>query len=234
MKKYDYLVVFGRGAQEGPLGWEPTGPIELTTEGGGHTGKKVADLDMNSDDPRNVIAGAGMNVEAASILYKELRQAGEPPLKVVFAAGRPAYLANAPSHVTEGSALRKVFEATTDLDESTEIQMQATNRNTRDDLIQTLKAALETGLLRICIISVLVHLPRCHEFYLKALETNPEFHRCSVDFVASEMVIWEHYPERRQEVGDLLVSRAYERTAQRERKGIGDIRDNKYDFGDKK
>lgn len=111
-----------------------------------------------------------------------------------------------------------------------EIMIQDKNRNTRDDLLQTLTLARDHGLRRIGIISVLVHLARCQEFLKKAVEAEPEFENYEIQFFASEMILMQEQPKLTPWLAELLISKAYCRTAERERRGAADLRAGKYDF----
>lgn len=229
---FEVLCVFGRGIEKVNGVWKPTQHIERLSEKNGHPGVRVEGIDMNDDNPRVVIAGADFNAFATALLYKRLVAERRPPAILVFAAGRPAYIADDPDpNLTEGRILKERFLEVAELHPSTEVLIQGSNRNTRDDLLQTLSFAQERGLHGIAIVSVLVHLCRCQEFFKKALEAKPEFADYGVRFLASEIILMQEEPEFVLWLPELLISAAYCRTAERERKGIADIRTGKYDFG---
>lgn len=230
---YDILCVFGRGIEKVNGVWQPTQHIERLSEKGGHPGVRVEGIDMNDGDLRVVIAGADFNAFATALLYKRLVAEQRPPAILVFAAGRPAYIADDPDpNLTEGRILKERFLEVVQLHPSTEVLIQGSNRNTRDDLLQTLSFARDRGLRGIGIISVLVHLARCQEFFRKALEVEPDFEDYGVHFLASEMILMQELPPGLTEfLAEVLISAAYCRTAERERKGIDDLRAGKYDFG---
>ncbi len=226
----EVLCVFGRGIEKVNGAWQPTAMIERL-ENNQHPGVRTNGISANDDDERIVIAGAELNVLAAVALYREAKRESTAPRTIVFAAGRPKYIADDPDpDLTEGGVLRGVFLAHLP-DCEAEIVLQTRNRNTRDDLLETLRLAVSHGYASITIVSVQVHLPRCREFLHWALKAYPELARVEVQFVASEHVVAAHWPERALEAQEVLISRAYARTAERERKGIEDLRAGRYDFG---
>lgn len=225
---HSLLCVFGRGIEKVDGVWEPTQAIEQLSEQSGHPGVRIPDITGDSDDSRVVIAGGEYNVQAAAWLYDQ----GQTPAVLVFAAGRPNYLLSDPDPtLSEGKVMLHRFRQLVTLSDSTQVVIQDQNKNTRDDLVQTLFLARDHQLQNVTIISVLVHLPRCREFLRSALAAEPSLDYCRVEFVAAEMVLMQHRPELRATLQGLLISKAYCRTAERERKGIEDLRSGKYNFG---
>src|SRR5882724_4834894 len=100
------LCVLGRGIEKVATSagdvWRPTRYIEVPSERGGHTGKRARGLNLHDD--RSVIAGSNANVLAAC---QYLQQTQEPPRVVIFAAGRPGYIADA--GITEGKVMLEKF-----------------------------------------------------------------------------------------------------------------------------
>jgi len=228
----DILCVFGRGIEKVNEVWVPTQHIEELSDKNGHPGVRAPGIDMNDDNLRVVIAGGEFNALATALLYNRLVAEERPPVILVFAAGRPAYIADDPDPtLSEGRVLLEYFRRRAILREGTEVLIQDKNRNTRDDLMQTLFLARERGLRGIGVISVLVHLARCQEFFRKALEVKPEFESYGVRFLASETILMQEESEFTPMLSELLISAAYCRTAERERKGIADLRAGKYYFG---
>ncbi|MDO8472124.1 MAG: hypothetical protein Q7S64_03200 [bacterium] len=222
------LCVFGRGIEKVEGVWEPTQAIEQLSEQGGHPGERIPGIECNSDDGRVVIAGGEYNVRAAVWLHDQ----GQPPAVLVFAAGRPNYLLSDPDPtLSEGKIMLGRFTQQVVLSDSTRVVIQDQNKNTRDDLVQTLFLARDNKLHNVTIVSVTVHLPRCREFLQSALAAEPSLACCRVEFVASEMVLMHYEPKLCATLQELLISKAYCRTAERERKGIEDLRGGRYNFG---
>ena len=228
------LCVFGRGIEKVNGEWQPTQYLERLSEKNGHSGFRTENLDANSDDSRIVVAGAQLNVWAAADHFREeFLYSGIKPKLVAFAAGRPNYIANDPDPtLSEGKILRESFLwECPEADGSTEIVVQDKNKNTRDDLLETLFMAKARGIENVTIISVLVHLARCHEFLKAAFVAEPELKGYNVQFLASEAILMQTRPSLVPQLSSFLISKTFCRTAERERKGIGDLLAGRYDFG---
>lgn len=229
----DILCVFGRGIEKVDGVWRPTAYIEKLSPENQHPGVRYPEntIDMDGDDPQVVIAGAEINALATATLFASWRAAGSPPKVVTFAAGRPRYIAEDPDPtLSEGRLLKEVFLREVEpIADGVEVVMQTTNRNTRDDLLKTLHLAKTRGFQRIVIVSVLVHVPRCMEFLRHALLAEPSFSNISVEFFASETVVLNHCSGY-EFLYRAMISKAFARTAERERRGIADLQSGKYDF----
>ena len=230
----EILCVFGRGIEKVNGVWRPTAYIEKLSPDNQHPGDRYPEdqIDMNGDDPQVVIGGAEINALATTALYNSLWDAGSLPEVVTFAAGRPKYIADDPDQtLSEGQLLKQVFLRESWFDPAqTETVMQTTNRNTRDDLLETLHLAKTRGYRRVAIVSVLAHIARCMEFLRWALIAKPKFNDIEVKFFASEPVVLNHYPDYNF-LYEAMISKAFARTAERERRGIADLREGRYDFG---
>jgi len=242
------LCVFGRGIEKDESGiWQPTTYLEETTPDNQHGGQRKEGLHMDSDSPQVVVAGAHANVMAASHIWNKLSERDREPEVVVFAAGRPKYLFGEPEDkVWEGSPLYRVMsENCVGLDFHSEIVFQKNNRNTRDDLIQTLRMARSRNLKSVAVISVLVHLRRIAEFFKFALIEDKSLAEIDVKFCASELVLLGNGDAERLLLIDdpkingpldhlalarIIESPVFRRTAAKEEKGINDLREGRYKF----
>lgn len=225
--KPQVLCVLGRGIErmDGTNTWRPTAYVERLSEENGHSGLRIENITAFDEDPKVVISGGEVNAVAGALFYKELALAGAPPAVVTFAGGRPAYLAKEPQHITEGRILYERFQEVS-LHTRSEIVFQDGNSNTRDDLQETLKLAQERSFRRIAIVTVTVHIPRCLAFvssnWLQGME---------IRFFASEPIVHRFLPGEYEYLYEAMISPAYTRTAERERKGISDLRAGRYNFG---
>lgn len=238
------LVVFGRGIERPSHSshdetlWQPTAYLERLTPEGKHSGVRSYDLTLDSKD--SVIAGAHANVMAA---VNCCNTAYFKPEFVIFAAGRPDYLKNAPANISEGSVLAKVFQAKTR--SKAQIIIQDQNKNTWDDLVKSLEFAHQTKNGFVKIISVLVHIARISQFLKHVKETRPDLKNINVDIIASELELLEKgtlkevlgYQGEYQEsillhkhISVITMSPAYQRTAGMEQRGINALREGKYNF----
>jgi hypothetical protein len=225
----EVLCVFGRGIEKVDGIWQPTAYIERLSDEDCHAGFRTHGITPFDNDTRVVVAGAEINAVACAMLYKKFDDDGATPAVVIFAAGRTAYIANDPDlNLTEGRILCRRFRELAPPGERTEIVFQPGNKNTRDDLVETLKFAKERGFSRIAVISVTVHIPRCQEF----MRYVPDEFISAMDvrWFASEPIVLQYFPEEYSYLWEAMISPAYIRTAERERKGIDDLRSGHYKF----
>jgi hypothetical protein len=230
----DMLVVFGRGVEQVPTVrgyvWKPTRYIERLDNRSWHSRFRVSGITPDDSDPHVVTAGANANVIAAAHLFCKLQQEGRAPHVVAFAAGRPGYLANeADPTFSEGQVLKERFLRLVDIGKS-EITIQTHNKNTRDDLLESLHFAQGQEYACITIIAVGVHLLRIKEFLRRALVEDSSLETMKVEFRASEEVLFERSDRYRRLLLPIRSTRAYERTAAMEAKGLADLRAGTYDF----
>jgi hypothetical protein len=230
----DILCVFGRGIEQirvgGRFAWRPTRYVERLTQNNQHSGYRDQTATPGDHDERIVIAGANANVLAAAYLFSRAKRGGYPPKIVTFAAGRPRYLMPYPD-VTEGGVLKERFLRVIGDTGEAEILIQADNLNTRDDLLQTLYLTRERGYGTVDIVSVELHLPRIQALLDKAVEADSSIANIAVAFHASELVLIAASPRYFKILNPVAYSAAYRRTVARERKGIEDLRNDRYDFG---
>ncbi|MEK7115084.1 MAG: hypothetical protein AAB847_01870 [Patescibacteria group bacterium] len=232
--------------------WQPTAYLEQTNSGQ-HSGQYTNGLSLNSDDENVLIAGGCANSLATADLFVHQVISGNFPQLLAWAAGRPRYLEQEPPELSEGSVLFKYFEShlkrmSPDVFEmlgNTRMEFQTKNRNTRDDLLQSLEMAKQMNLSKLIIISVFVHLRRIAEFYKFALQARPDFADIEVEFKASEMILFDApdvqsnlFLEDAEVAGvfndlawaKIIESKVYRRTAAREAKGIEDLHAGRYKF----
>lgn len=251
------IVCFGRGIERNSRGiWQPTAYLEKMTPDGQHSGYLTENLRLDSDDERVVIAGAYANVMAIAQLFRYSihDEAVIPPL-IAWAAGRPRYLENEPPDISEGSVLfsafkEKIGDAYARHLPLVRLQFQTQNRNTRDDILQSLATAYEMKLKRLIIISVLVHLERISVFLEYANKEVPGFAKIDIELVASDLLLTATPPLalggpkeviglddptiselNHLAIAKIIESPVYRRTAVREAKGITDLHAGRYDFG---
>lgn len=234
----DVICILGRGIEKVKTSsgyvWRPTRLIEKLSEKGWHTGYRLQGLDP--DNEFTVIAGSNANVLAAIQLLEELIKNGNPPQLIIFAAGRPPYLVDDPDPtLSEGTILAAKFVRSIKIDEANmpEIAIQSRNKNTRDDLEESLRLATEKGLKRLAVVTVSVHIERVREFFNLILKENPQFKNFDVSFFASEKVLLNRYrsvPLYKKLLARVEESAAYQETIEKERKGIEALRSGTYDF----
>ena len=220
------LCVLGRGIEQAQNGkWLPTRLIEKPSPQGGHTGYRHLNLDPNDTVSR--IAGSNANIIAATHLFTTLANMGKAPQVVIFAAGRPSYLAQYPDPaLAEGGIMAAKFVRLIQKRhrlEVPEIVIFQENKTTWDDTISSLLLADEQGLSRLWVITVSVHIARAREFFFAARAQNDSFGKIRVGLISSDKYLrrrydrWRHIKEA---LLALLQSTAYERTEMSEQAGI--------------
>ena len=204
------IVVLGRGIFEKQPGvFVPTSYLETPAgDGFSHTGFPSPNADFK--DGNSVIAGSENNALAAARLY-----AKNPEAAIVWAAGRPKYLAERVSDISEGRVMHETF-----LGELTRlgtpnpksVTFLEDHRNTRDDARGAIEYGVREGIREITIITVSVHLDRTIGFILDELKNNLAAKRITFNFLASE----ELAPPN---VNDLVATAAFGKSYDNERRG---------------
>ena len=252
------IVCFGRGIEKAwdlrcsAYGcWQPTAYLEKLTPKGQHSGFRTHELKLDSEDDNVVIAESYVNMMATKEIMAEFYRINSPPCLLVWAGGRPKYLEFEPSGINEGFVLLKEYENRFGkiclISPNLRVELSAQNKNTRDDLLQSLAMAKEMGLEELIVVSIFLHLPRIGEFLYCARKEAPQFNDINVKLIASELILLGKgrtsdlllldYPETGIGTSfDHLVwariveSPVYRRTAAREAKGIADLRAGQYNF----
>lgn len=227
--RYDGIVILGRGIGKDASGkWKPQSYFVNESL---HSAVFNSKVDPEQSTNEVLVGGANANNLAAFHLYKQLSEQGFPPQLVIFAAGRPDYLKEEKADLSEGSVLREGFlrkvAARRGLIEPETIILEK-NKNTRDDIEESMRIMIERGLTNIAIITVGVHLDRSREFFNLAAQ-NIDLSHLHVDFLASEQIlrsVSERYDKRLENV-DATV--AYNTTAFYEKRGIAALRSGTYD-----
>ena len=235
----DCVVVLGRGIEQVDTSagkqWKPTRSIERLTDKGQHQGAREKGLDSEAAGDV-VIAGANANVLASLQLFKEFNQKGKPPHLFIFAAGRPSYLENDPDKtLTEGKILAEKFADRAEAEAKVEFTILDKNKNTKDDIVESLRLAFQRGLKSATFITISLHIARAEEFLKMAYNEYPELRAVTGRFVASEDLLMRRYADNPSAYGlfikgleNLKKSAAWERTEQREKKGLEDLRSGEY------
>ena len=227
----DVLCVFGRPIEKVNGRWALSAYFERLSETGAHTGVRSPDIDPNADDPRIVVAGAEANATASALFFEKLRRKGDAPKMVVFSAGRPPYLRNDPDPtLNEARFFKKMFLRYADPHSSTKLVLQTQNINSYGDVFETLRLARAKKLESVGFVTVTVHMARCKEFYRHVLRREPSLGSVETEWFASETLLLELSPAAYDHLWEAMISKAYARTAERERRGIAALRAGMYDF----
>lgn len=225
--KYDAIVVLGRGIGKDSHGrWKP---LSYFVESSMHSG--IFDNRVEPDNEASIVGGGNANTLALFHFYKELSEAGSLPQLVIFAAGRPNYLAKENPQLSEGSVMRSKF-----LSKLTQIEKRNLktvildkNKNTADDMAESLRIIQERGLQNIVIITVDVQIERAEEFLKLAREqagvSEKDVH---IDFKASEDILMEVSDKYKRRFGNISETKAYKKTEEMEERGTARLRAGTY------
>ena len=209
--------------------WRPTRYIEAVTEQGWHSGFRA--LNLKVDDDRSVVAGGNVNAVAAAILFRNHQQDGNPPKVVAFAAGRPGYLASDPDKtLSEGRILKERFLRLVRPPATTEIIIQDRNKDTRDDLFESLNLVRERGLSGVAIITIELHLPRTKEFLKMTVDENPSLAGIDVIFIPAEGILAARNQRYARVFSAVQKTKAWQRTQKMEESGVEALRHGRYIF----
>ena len=107
-----------------------------------------------------------------------------------------------------------------------EVIVLSENRNTHDDVVETVKLATARGMTAVTLITVAVHVPRTREFLSRIATPLP------VRVFAAEEFLRRRYSRRPlclRTIEALPDSPAFLRTAVREQSGIDALRAGTYD-----
>ena len=224
------IVVLGRGVCKDKEGrWRPTPYFEQLKESQ-HSG-----VFNNNPDPENentVIGGGNANVLAIFHLYKELSKCGRPPKLIIFAAGRPDFLKSEPSAISEGMVMRNVLFRRLDREKikRPETIILADNKNTKDDIEESLKTLVQRGIKTATIITVQVHVDRAIEFTKLAKAKTERSADIDITFISSEAILGEINPRYKKIFEEAKKSAPSQRTEIKEKVGIEALRRGKYNF----
>lgn len=238
----DAVVVLGKGVERVPDGdgmrWRTTRYIQELVSGpegaATRTGERKP-LASDADPSQNklVVAGGTANTLAAVEYFDEMRERSFAPKVFIISAGRPDYLKDEPEGFSESTVMRELFKKR--IPDHPELLQFATNKNTRDDVFQTLATIKERGLKSVAFINTEISFLRMQEFYQDILTTNPEFASIAVHFVMSEDLLRRRYAKHPGRIAEfeaiqeaLHESDAWRNSVEMEEGGIRAIREGKY------
>ena len=226
-RNVEAIVVLGRGIGKDANGnWQPTGYFEIL-DNGHHSG--ILDKHPDQNNPNSVIAGGKINVLAAYYLYKKLCQECRPPKLIIFAAGRPNYLKNESPQISEGVVMRdeflkKIKRAHLDIPN---IAILSKNKNTQDDIQQSLLTLKKETITNAIYVTVKVHIKRAE--YVKLLLTKTA-NNSKISFVSSEEIVGKSNNKYKHLLQKATKTMAYKRISLMEERGIIFLRQNNNEF----
>lgn len=226
---YEAIVVLGRGIGKDSNGrWRPTPSF---AEGSLHSAVYSNMVDPNDQTQEILFGGGNANCLAVYHLYRQLVEQGDAPKLVIFAAGRPNYLSGEIASLSEGSVMSKNVLRRIDRVglNPPEIVILDKNKNTHDDIGESMGVVTARGLNRVVIITAEVHSARAEEFYNRvAAEGLPE--GLSVEFRPAEDILKSVGDRYRRVLSNLKETGGYKRTAFLEDRGLKALLDGTYDI----
>lgn len=235
----DCVVVLGRGVEKveikNPDGsteevWKPTRYIQKLDETGMRTGKREA---VALEDEQAWVGGGKANTIASIEYYHRLEELGLKPKLFILSAGRPAYLENEPEGFCEAIPMKEIIDQ--ELGSDLNVLIQSDNRNTKDDVLNSLKNAQLNNIKSIAFINTSVAMPRTQEFYKLVIDQYPELAEIKVTFYTAEDLLAERYADSQSASAafdkiqtQLKNTGAWKNTSTAEQGGIDAIKSGKY------
>lgn len=218
------LAILGRGIQktasDGP--WVLTEDLEVLADDGAHS---IVRLPIDDRNPNCVVGGGELNLMAGLELCREY----DPKLVVCAYGHRARYLVEADAP-TESEIMSARFVKSCKELNLTEPEVVVWPKdkdllgpsNTKVELLNILRLALEKGCLVVGIVTVTVHLERAILFTRRHLASEEFVNKqIEVEFFASEQVLTRVRPETYAlRTLRLFSSEAFRRNALREANGV--------------
>lgn len=223
------IIVLGRGVGKDKQGrWRPTAYYEQM-KNGQHSG--LFDNNPDLEDENTVVGGGNANTLATYHLFTKLNRRGISPKLIIFAAGRPDYLAAEPPEVSEGIAMKQILFRRLDREEieRPETAILKENKNTKDDIKESLRILIEQGIRNAVIITVQIHTERTREF-MKMAKAAVGDEDIELTLIASEEILGEISPKYQRIFRMAQNMTPFKRTVIKEKTGVEAIRGGEYDF----
>ncbi|MCC2630683.1 MAG: hypothetical protein K0S38_492 [Candidatus Paceibacter sp.] len=193
----DCLVIHGRGIELVQSGesyeWQPADEIQKLPLERGAIRSLYRDTTVLMNNREGFIAGGTAVAWAASLYLSEMIKRQETPDLVIYSGGRPKYLEEAikqglaPADFNEGIVMQKAVENGIKGFIAYRSEIHGHNRNTSDEVMNSLEKAINEGLHRVVYINTSIALPRTAMFYFTAgREKYPQVH---ASFLSAERII---------------------------------------------
>lgn len=180
------------------------------------------------------IGGGAAHIAAGIQYIDEIRRSdGALPL-VIFAAGKPDYLAQYPSEISEANIMLQEFERK--MPDVQNLLALDQGKNTHDDVLNTLRAANERGLKTMAFVVTSIRLKRSREWYRQIVRTEfPEAKRIKAYFIAAEDLLRRRYSANPHRLAEfervqrtLQNSELWKKVEAMERRGVQALRKGTY------
>ena len=116
---------------------------------------------------------------------------------------------------------------------TTEIIIQDRNKDTRDDLFESLNLVRERGLSGVTIITIELHLPRSKEFLKMTVDENPSLAGIDVIFIPAEEILAARNQRYARVFSAVQKTKAWQRTQKMEESGVEALRYGRYNSDEK-
>ncbi len=236
----EMIVVFGRGLAvsknaDGTLNFRPTPLLENMDLITGSR-KPFRDFRVDLDPEGKGVVAAGGNSNVLGVVHflveKETSGPREYPKKLIFAAGRPKYLRDISSSVSEGEIMKGRFDVWANYYHlsNIDVTLLTENRQTWDDVRVSLGLAQTHGCKKVGIIVVGPHVERTWELVNKFVRENPETLESfeKVQILDSWEILKTIHPLYKKVLEFVETTGAYKNIMKMERNGIEAIRNGTY------
>lgn len=242
-KEYDAMVIMGRCVAKDNKGkWRPAPYLIKGRQGRINSGIFESFIDpyyINPDSENSennevaLVAGGNANTLAGFHLFQRLKNEEKTPNLIIFAAGRPPYLAEKEPYLCEGDVMQEAFlrkaDAANMLLSVPEIMIFRDNVNSRDDMEQTLKISQAKVFKRVAIITVGVHVERSQEFLNLAREKSGISEgEIETEFIPSEDILMQVGNRYKRIFDSYRTSQPYKNMDYFEQRGIRRLKDGTY------
>jgi hypothetical protein len=232
----DVLIVLGRGInyyiKDMEVKLRPTG---LFMQFDPKIRDQIAEINLlnppDGDTKDAIVAGGNSNILAAVHFLRNLEKEGKYVREIIFAAGRPPYLQKLSDSLTEGDIMLEKFNKLKNFYRLPDVPVGnfRDNRNTWDDVRETVGHAKEMEYKNVAMITVGLHVPRVEEFIKKALiDAGGSAEEININVLDGWQILVKagsHF----QKIFDFVKNtKAYQNTAEMEERGIRMIKDGTY------
>lgn len=227
MKNYEALIILGRSIGKNKKGdWKPSSYFVHMLNGKPLPHSGIYDNSLDSSDPGIMVGGGNACVLAAANLLEE-----SPIKTVIFAAGRPPYVVQASDNpdFSEGSVMEEklLHKLAIRNIPRPETVVLSQDRNTMDDMVNSMEEVKKRGLRRVAYLTVGVHIKRSRAFLEEKVPDEVK-HGLEIDFLAAEDILAVSDPRYKNLFSKAKKTPAYRRTSFFEGRGTRALRAGKY------
>lgn len=177
-----------------------------------------------------MVGGGNSNVLAAVHYLNTLDGVGGLPNRLIFSAGRPDYLRQMSKALSEGDIMKRKYLRLAKFYGLPKIGIKVfrSNKNTKDDVWETIQYAKGAGMHNLAILAVRPHVLRIKEFIKSYKDTEKGFFP-NIEINDSWSVLEKVDPRFGEVFNYVMSSDAYKKTIELEERGILALRKGTYE-----